>query len=68
MKIYKISEIADIQSGLVLSRKAANEKTSVYPYKRLTLRSVTEECLLDTTSFEEYAASEPIDGRFVGLT
>lgn len=65
MKTYKISEIADIQSGLVLSRKAANEKTSVYPYKRLTLRSVTEECLLDITSFEEYAASEPIDGQFL---
>ena len=65
MRKYKISEIADIQSGLVLSRKAANEKTSVYPYKRLTLRSVTEECLLDITSFEEYAASEPIDGQFL---
>lgn len=65
MRKYKISEIADIQSGLVLSRKAANEKTSVYPYKRLTLRSVTEECLLNITSFEEYAASEPIDGQFL---
>lgn len=65
MKTYKISEIADIQSGLVLSRKAANEKTSVYPYKRLTLRSVTEECLLDIASFEDYAASEPIDAQFL---
>lgn len=65
MKTYKVSEIADIQSGLVLSRKAADEKTSVYPYKRLTLRSVTEECLLDNSSFEEYAASEPIDGQFL---
>ena len=65
MKTYKISEIADIQSGLVLSRKAANEKTSVYPYKRLTLRSVTEECLLDTSSFEDYDASEPIDVQFL---
>lgn len=65
MKTYKISEIADIQSGLVLSRKAAKENMNVYPYKRLTLRSVTEECLLDITSFEEYAASEPIDGQFL---
>lgn len=65
MKTYKISEIADIQSGLVLSRKAANEKTTVYPYKRLTLRSVTEDCLLDTSSFEAYEACEPIDEQFL---
>lgn len=65
MKTYKISEIADIQSGLVLSRKAANEKTSVYPYKRLTLRSVTEDCMLDVSSFEEYDACEPIDAQFL---
>lgn len=65
MKTYKISEIADIQSGLVLSRKAAKENMNVYPYQRLTLRSVTEECLLDTTSFEEYSASEPIEGQFL---
>lgn len=65
MKTYKISEIADIQSGLVLSRKAANEKTTVYPYKRLTLRSVTEDCLLDTSSFEVYEACEPIDEQFL---
>ena len=65
MKTYKISEIADIQSGLVLSRKAANEKTSVYPYKRLTLRSVTEDCMLDGSSFEEYDACEPIDAQFL---
>ena len=65
MKTYKISEIADIQSGLVLSRKAANEKTSVYPYKRLTLRSVTEDCILDVSSFEEYDACEPIDAQFL---
>ena len=65
MKTYKISEIADMQSGLVLSRKAANEKTSVYPYKRLTLRSVTEDCMLDVSSFEEYDACEPIDAQFL---
>ena len=65
MKTYKISEIADIQSGLVLSRKAAKENMNIYPYQRLTLRSVTEECLLDTTSFEEYSASEPIEGQFL---
>ena len=65
MKSYKISEIADIQSGLVLSRKAAKENMHVYPYPRLTLRSVTEDCLLDISSFEIYEACEPIDEQFL---
>lgn len=65
MKSYKISEIADIQSGLVLSRKAAKENTNGYLYQRLTLRSVTEDCMLDTSSFEPYYASESIDNQFL---
>lgn len=65
MKTYKISEIADIQSGLVLSRKAAKENMNVYQYQRLTLRSVTEDCLLDISSFETYEACEPIDEQFL---
>ena len=65
MKTYKISEIADIQSGLVLSRKAAKENMNVYPYQRLTLRSVTEDCLLDISSFETYEACEPIYEQFL---
>lgn len=64
MKTNKISEIANIQSGLVLSRKAAKKDTQSYPYKRLTLRSVTENCLLDTSSFETYEACEPIENQF----
>lgn len=65
MKTYKISEIAEIQSGLVLSRKAAKENTNGYPYQRLTLRSVTDDCLLDNVSFEPYYASESIDEQFL---
>lgn len=65
MKIYKISEIADIQSGLVLSRKAAKGNNNAHQYQRLTLKSVTEDSLLDVTSFETYAASEAIDEQFI---
>lgn len=65
MEKYKLSEIADIQSGLVLSRKAAKEGKEKYEYKRLTLRSVTDEGLLDKTSIEPYEASEPIDKQFL---
>ena len=65
MKKYKISEIADVQSGLVLSRKAAKETDGKYPYQRLTLRSVTEDCLFDNTSFETYDACEIVDKQFI---
>ena len=65
MKMYKISEIADVQSGLVLSRKAAKETDVIYPYQRLTLRSVTEDCLLDNTSFETYGACEIVEKQFI---
>lgn len=65
MKTYKISEIADIQSGLVLSRKAAKGNDNVHLYQRLTLKSVTEDSLLDVASFEIYAASEAIDEQFL---
>lgn len=65
MKTYKMSEIAVIQSGLVLSRKAAKETAKGYEYKRLTLRSVTENNLLDPSSFETYYACEPLDNQFL---
>ena len=65
MKCYKISDIADIQSGLVLSRKASKESVGLYPYQRLTLRSITDESLLDMSSLESYEANGPIDKSFL---
>ena len=65
MERYKLSEIADIQTGLVLTRKASDGTNEDYKYKRLTLRSVTEECILDVNSFEEYRAFERIDDQFL---
>lgn len=65
MERYKISDIADIQSGLVLSRKAAKKGAAPYPYKRLTLKSITEDGLLDKTSFENYEACEILDETFL---
>ena len=51
MKCYKISDIADIQSGLVLSRKASKESVGL--------------SLLDMSSLESYEANEPIDKSFL---
>lgn len=65
MKCYKISDIADIQSGLVLSRKASKENTGLYSYQRLTLRSITDDSLLNMSSLESYEANEPIDKSFL---
>ena len=65
MKTHKISEIADIQSGLVLSRKASKEGENGFLYQRLTLRSVNEDSLLNKSSFESYEASEPVDSQFL---
>lgn len=65
MITYKMSEIADVQSGLVLSRKAAKDSKGLYKYKRLTLRSVTDENFFDTSSFEDFEACEQIDKQFL---
>lgn len=65
MTKYKISEIAHVQSGLVLSRKAANKSEYIYPYQRLTLRSITDDCLIEDSSFEKYNACEVIDSQFI---
>ncbi len=65
MDKYKIADIADVQSGLVLGRKAAKTGTAPYLYKRLTLKSITEDGLLDKTSLENYEACEILDENFL---
>lgn len=65
MERYKIDDIADIQSGLVLSRKAAKTKALSHLYKRLTLKSISEDGLLDKTSFENYEACEILNETFL---
>lgn len=65
MKTCKISDVADIQSGLVLSRKVSKTNTGLHVYRRLTLRSITDESLLDMSSIEPYAAAETIDNAFL---
>lgn len=61
MEQYRLSDIADIQSGLVLSRKAADDISNKFSYKRLTLRSITEDGLIDPTSIENYDARDMIE-------
>lgn len=61
----KLSDIAEIQSGLVLSRKASKNEDSFYKYKRLTLKSITESGIIDDFSIEPYFATKQIDAQFL---
>ncbi len=65
MRICKLSEIADIQTGLVLNRQSAEEKEAKYHYQRLNLRALTEGSLLDSSSFESYHTYKPVDDTFL---
>lgn len=61
--ILKISDIATVQSGLVLSRKEAKKDSiETFEYKRLTLRSLGEDGFLSEAELELYNAKEQLDG------
>lgn len=60
--ILKISDIATVQSGLVLSRKEAKkDSVNIFTYKRLTLRALGEDGFLSEAEFESYKAKEYLD-------
>lgn len=49
-----IQDIASGQSGLVLSRKEADNPSNAYKYKRLTLRSLTEDGYVNHANTEDF--------------
>ncbi|HHY28729.1 MAG TPA: restriction endonuclease subunit S [Desulfitobacterium dehalogenans] len=66
MKYLKLSEIANMQSGLVLNRKEAKDEASIAcTYKRLNLRSLDEEGRVDKLSLDNYNASEILDKQII---
>ncbi|MDR3583842.1 MAG: restriction endonuclease subunit S [Desulfosporosinus sp.] len=66
MRYLKISEIAVVQSGLVLNRKEAKDEVStVCTYKRLNLRSLDEDGKVDELSLDDYDARGIIDEQFI---
>lgn len=68
MRYFKLSEIANVQSGLVLNRKEAKDKAAIVrTYKRLNLRSLGDK-EIDELSLEEYHASEILDEQFITFT
>lgn len=66
MSPKKLSEIADIQSGLVLSRKeAALDSKNAFKYKRLNLRSINDDGSINAQSLDDYYSSEKLEGQFI---
>lgn len=60
--IAKISDIAEIQGGIVLSRKEAkSQDESYYTYKRLTLRAFDRTGILHISDLEDFCACDSLD-------
>lgn len=60
--IVKISDIADAQGGLVLSRKEARNPTAdSHQYRRLTLRALGDNGYINPTELEDFYAAESLD-------
>ena len=63
--ILQISEIVDAQGGLVLSRKEAKDpEASVYQYKRLTIRALTEEGYISDDDLEDFYTNESLNSTW----
>jgi len=66
MKQKKLSEIADIHSGLVLSRKEASvDAEHEYKYRQLNLRSISEDGNIDDEMLDDYISNEMIKEVFI---
>lgn len=59
---FKISEIANIQTGVVLSRKEAKKNQEiVQKYQRLTLKALGDDGFINKNELENYNAKEKLD-------
>jgi hypothetical protein len=64
MPIPKLKDIADIQIGLVLARKKADED-SPHRYTRLSLKSLGEDGELHPAENEDFTSSEELNPAFL---
>ena len=66
MVIKKLSEIANIQMGLVLSRKeAAIGSENYHSYMRLTLKSLDDSGVVNTEHAEPYQTNEELTDQII---
>jgi restriction endonuclease S subunit len=67
MPTSKLKDIADIQLGLVLARKEADED-SPHRYTRLTLKSLGEDGEMNPAKNENFTSSEELNPAFLTQT
>lgn len=66
MKYRKLSELAQVQSGLVLSRKVAKSDTACpIEYRNLNLRSIQDDGNINSQLLDQYFASEKLEKQFI---
>ena len=60
--VAKISDVAEVQGGIVLSRKEAKTQEEIYcSYKRLTLRAFDRTGSIHVSDLEDFYACESLD-------
>ncbi|WP_122863329.1 restriction endonuclease subunit S [Campylobacter showae] len=63
--MIKLNDIAEIKSGLVLSRKKAEAHTpSEHPYKIVSLKSFAENTVFDDSFADEFISNEQISEEY----
>jgi len=61
----QLGDIADIKTGLVLSRKKAEiEYTAKATYKLLSLKNISEDGFLENDSFEEFVSNDELEDHY----
>ncbi len=66
MQYINLSEIAEIQSGLVVSRKEVKfDSEQFIEYMRLNLRSINEDGSINEESLDRYFANEKLEEQFI---
>ena len=60
----KIGALADVRSGLVLSRKQSKEPTD-YRYSLINLRCIQPEGIIDLNESDIYEAKEPLKEEYL---
>lgn len=66
MLYKKLSDIADVQSGLVLSRKESKlDSEQVIEYRNLNLRSISDDGSISEDALEIYLADEKLESQFI---
>lgn len=62
----KLSDIATIKSGLVLSRKVADSyNTETYKYNQLNLKCINENGTISTDQLDNYESKEKLDANYL---